>query len=36
MKPSGWVFMAVSWSGIILLCAYCFRQMFEQHRRRKK
>ena len=34
MTPAGWIFMTVSWTLIIGLCAFCFRKLFEQHRRR--
>ena len=35
MTPQGWVFLAVSWSAIIALCAFCFNRVFRHHRQRR-
>ena len=35
MKPQGWFFLLLSWTFIVGLCAFCFRHMFEQRRRRR-
>ena len=30
MKPSGWVFLVLSWSLIIGLCLFCFRKLLSR------
>ena len=32
MKPSGWVFLIVSWIAIIGLCVFCLRNLFVHKR----
>jgi len=33
MRPSGWVFLSVSWGLILGLCLFCFQRVFERRRR---
>ena len=32
MKPEGWIFLGISWIGIIGLCVFCFSVMFRTRR----